>query len=111
MSSAEAEPAVAPAGVGAIKRKIILTGDDQAGVTSLMKAFVALDKREESISQANNNVVVAVSIGGGTVWLALWEKWDDLYYRLRPLLYPGTDAFILCFSVADPWALEGVEER
>ncbi|KAJ1540923.1 hypothetical protein HK405_011005, partial [Cladochytrium tenue] len=59
----------------------------------------------------DNNVVVPVSIGGDTVRLALWERDDDRFDGVRMLLYPGTDAIILCFSVVNRWDLENVEDK
>ncbi len=33
------------------------------------------------------------------------------YDRLRPLAYPQTDVFLVCFSVACPTSLENVREK
>ena len=33
------------------------------------------------------------------------------YDRLRPLVYPQTDVFLVCFSVVDPPSFENVEEK
>ena len=32
------------------------------------------------------------------------------YHRLRPLSYPGTDIFLVCFSVAEPASFKNVKE-
>ncbi|KAJ1564322.1 GTP-binding protein Rho1 [Cladochytrium tenue] len=60
---------------------------------------------------AESDVIVDVSIGDGIVSLSLWAQGHDFYSYVRKLMYLGTDAIILCFSVADPWVLEEVEER
>ena len=33
------------------------------------------------------------------------------YDRLRPLSYPQTDVFLVCFSVVSPASFENVKER
>ncbi len=33
------------------------------------------------------------------------------YDRLRPLTYPETDVFLVCFSVASPASFENVKEK
>jgi GTPase SAR1 family protein len=33
------------------------------------------------------------------------------YDRLRPLSYPQTDVFVLCFSIASPTSLENVASK
>ena len=33
------------------------------------------------------------------------------YDRLRPLSYPGTDVFVVCFSVASRWSFENVTQK
>ena len=43
-----------------------------------------------------------VTIDGQPVHLDIWDtKGHDDYDRLRPLSYPYTDVFVICFSVAD----------
>ena len=44
--------------------------------------------------------------------LALWDTaGQEDYARLRPLSYPDTDVFLLCFSVVDPESLESIAEK
>ena len=33
------------------------------------------------------------------------------YDRLRPLSYPSTDVFLVCFSIANPASFESTKER
>jgi len=40
--------------------------------------------------------------------LNLWDASYDGYDRLRPLMYPETGCFLLCFSVVDPTSLQNV---
>merc|ERR1712216_983036 len=44
------------------------------------------------------------------VQLGLWDTaGQEDYDRLRPLSYPQTDVFLVCFSVVNPTSLENVE--
>jgi len=39
--------------------------------------------------------------------LSIWDTQGQKdYHRLRPLSYPGSDVFVLCFSLTDPGTLE-----
>lgn len=44
--------------------------------------------------------------------LTLWDTaGQDTYDRLRPLTYPMTDVFIVCFSVVDPTSFANVIQK
>jgi len=44
--------------------------------------------------------------------LGLWDTaGSPEFNELRPLSYPGTDAFIICYSIIDPSSLRSVQER
>jgi len=51
-----------------------------------------------------------VMYNGQAVNLQLWDTASqEDYKKLRPLSYPGTDVFLLCFSLVSPTSLENVE--
>jgi small GTP-binding protein len=44
--------------------------------------------------------------------LSLWDTaGGEDYHRLRPLSYPQTDVFLLCFDVTKPQSLEGLRDE
>ena len=52
------------------------------------------------------------TVEGTEVNCEMWDtKGQEDYDRLRPLSYPHTDVFLLCFSVDEPTSLESVKER
>ena len=53
-----------------------------------------------------------VMVDGKPINLGLWYTfgWED-YDRLRPLSYPQTDVFLVCFSVVSPSSFENVKEK
>ena len=51
-------------------------------------------------------------IGGDPMTLALFDTaGQEDYDRLRPLSYPQTDIFLLCFSVVNPTSFYNVKEK
>ena len=40
-----------------------------------------------------------------------WFPGSNEYNTLRPLSYPGTDVFIICFSICDPASYENVRTK
>ncbi len=51
-------------------------------------------------------------IGGDPLVLALFSTaGQEDYDRLRPLSYPQTDVFLLCFSTVNPASFENVREK
>ncbi len=53
-----------------------------------------------------------VMVDGKPVNLGLWDttRQED-YDRLRPLSYPQTDVFVICFSLGHPDSFENVKEK
>ena len=51
-------------------------------------------------------------VDGKTISLGLWDTaGQEDYDRLRPLSYPQTDVFLVCFSVTSPASFENVKEK
>ena len=62
--------------------------------------------------QVFDNYAVTVMIGGEPYTLGLFDTaGQEDYDRLRPLSYPQTDVFLVCFSVVSPSSFENVREK
>ena len=62
--------------------------------------------------QVFDNYAVTVMIGGYPYTLGLFDTaGQEDYVRLRPLSYPQTDVFLVCFSVVSPSSYENVKEK
>jgi GTPase SAR1 family protein len=62
--------------------------------------------------QVFDNYAVTVMIGGEPYTLGLFDTaGQEDYDRLRPLSYPQTDVFLVCFSVISPSSYENVKEK
>ena len=56
-----------------------------------------------------DNYSALVHCDGRQVSLGLWDTaGQEDYDRLRPLSYPQTDVFLVCFSVVSPASLDNV---
>jgi small GTP-binding protein len=65
-----------------------------------------------SLLQVFDNYAVTVMIGGEPYTLGLFDTaGQEDYDRLRPLSYPQTDVFLVCFSVVSPSSFENVKEK
>ncbi|XP_072565823.1 rho-related GTP-binding protein RhoQ isoform X2 [Paramormyrops kingsleyae] len=54
---------------------------------------------------------VSVTVGGKQYLLGLYDTaGQEDYDRLRPLSYPMTDVFLICFSVVNPASFQNVRE-
>lgn len=59
-----------------------------------------------------DNYAVTVMIGDDPYTLGLFDTaGQEDYDRLRPLSYPSTDVFLVCFSVIAPSSFENVREK
>ncbi|WFD01005.1 GTPase Cdc42 [Malassezia yamatoensis] len=70
---------------------------------------------ETSLTNNNpvfDNYAVTVMIGEDPYTLGLFDTaGQEDYDRLRPLSYPQTDVFLVCFSVTSPASFENVREK
>lgn len=91
--------------------KCVLVGDEDVGKTSLLLSYIT-----NSNSAAGLNVFekgsANVVIDGNRITLGLWDTTVEAEFdRLRPLAYPKTDVFIICFSLIEPRSYESVREK
>jgi len=51
-------------------------------------------------------------VDGKTIYLGLWDTaGQEGYDRLRPLSYPQTDVFLICFSITSPNSFTNIEQK
>ena len=92
--------------------KCIVVGDGAVGITCLHIYYTTNAFPKEYILDAFDNYAVNIVIEGKAVNLGLWDTaGQEDYDRLRPLSYPQTDVFLICFSIASPPSLEHVKAK
>ncbi|XP_073697853.1 ras-related C3 botulinum toxin substrate 1-like isoform X2 [Garra rufa] len=92
--------------------KCVVIGDMAAEKTRLLISYITGCFPSELVPTVYDNYSVSVTVDGNLVNLGLWDTaGQEDYDRLRPLSYPQTDVFLICFSLVDPSSLENVREK
>ena len=84
--------------------KCVLVGDFTVGKTCLLESYTTGAYQELIIKMCLvDNYSANLIVDERQVNLGLWDTAAQADYdRLRPLAYPQTDVFLVCFSVVDP---------
>lgn len=96
------------------KRKIkcVLVGDQAVGKTSLAVSYSNDTFPAEYIPTAYDTYNVVVKVDGEPIQVEICDTaGEDELNPLRHLCYPGTDVFMLCFSVVKPSTFESAWTR
>ena len=95
--------------------KCVLVGDGLVGISSLLVTYMTdtfpteLPNTEPTVMENHSKLA---TVGDEHYNLQLCEaSGSEDYDRLRPIMYPGTDVVLVCFSVVDPVSFENIKER
>ena len=92
--------------------KCVVVGDIDAGKTELITRFTTNKRPEEYVPTVFDNYAVTFMINGEPYTLGLFDTTNqEDYDRLRPLSYPQTDVFVMCFSLVSPASFENIRAQ
>ncbi|XP_048033541.1 cell division cycle 42 like 2 isoform X2 [Megalobrama amblycephala] len=86
--------------------KCVVVGDGGVGKTCLLVSFTNKFPSEPTVFDSQ---AVSVTIGGEPYTVRLFDAAGQ--DQLRPLSYPQTDVFLVCFSVVSLSSFENVKEK
>lgn len=92
--------------------KCVLVGDGAVGKTSLVVSYTTNGYPTEYVPTAFDNYRVIVTVDNQPYRLQLCDTaGQDDFDSLIPLCYPGTDVFLLCFSVVSPTSFYNIRDK
>ncbi|GAV53121.1 hypothetical protein ZYGR_0AI04030 [Zygosaccharomyces rouxii] len=101
--------------------KCVLVGDGAVGKTSLLISYTTNSFPQDYIPTVFDNYSTTIVLSEGAAGpdqesqifkLNLWDTaGQEEYDRLRPLSYPQTDIFLVCFSVVERSSLRNVTDK
>lgn len=93
--------------------KCVVVGDGAVGKTCALVSYTTNNFPSDYIPTVFDNFATnIVRKNGQPVAVSLWDTaGQEDYDRLRPLAYPQTDVFLMCFSVVQPASYENVRHK
>ncbi|KAG4101502.1 rho family small GTP binding protein cdc42 [Neocallimastix lanati (nom. inval.)] len=92
--------------------KCVVVGDGAVGKTCLLISYTTNVFPMDYVPTVFDNYAVTVIISNEPYTLGLFDTaGQEDYDRLRPLSYPQTDVFLICFSVVSPTSFVNVKEK
>ena len=89
--------------------KLIVVGDTFVGKTSLLESYTGGELPNSCHPTVFDYYTANRTVDGRQVNLNLCDTADqEDFDRLRPLSYPGTSVFLICYSVDNAESLENV---
>ena len=92
--------------------KVVVVGDGSVGKTSLLITYSTDSFPDEYIPTIFDNYTFKRKFKDKFVELNLWDTAGTVDHdHLRPMAYPQTDVFLLCFDLTSKTSLENIKSK
>ncbi|KAF7407351.1 hypothetical protein HZH66_001888 [Vespula vulgaris] len=92
--------------------KITAVGDGMVGKTCMLITYTTKKFPTEYVPTVFDNYADIIRLDSQEFDITLWDTaGQEDYERLRPLSYPNTDCFLLCFSISARSSYENVASK
>ncbi|XP_017879420.1 ras-like GTP-binding protein RhoL, partial [Ceratina calcarata] len=92
--------------------KITTIGDGTVGKTCMLITYTTNAFPSEYVPTIFDNYAGTICVDGQQFDMTLWDTaGQEDYERIRPLSYPNTDCFLVCFSVNSRNSYENVANK
>jgi len=92
--------------------KCVVVGDTAVGKTCMLISYTSNSFPEEHIPTVFDTYNANMNMDGQPITLRLFDTaGQEVYDRLRPLSYPMTDVFLVCFAVNSKPSFDSVKSK
>lgn len=92
--------------------KVTTIGDGTVGKTCMLITYTTDEFPSEYVPTVFDNYAGSIHVDEQKYDMTLWDtSGQEDYERIRPLSYPNTDCFLICFSVNSRHSYENVANK
>ncbi|XP_078615509.1 rho-related protein racA-like isoform X1 [Branchiostoma floridae x Branchiostoma japonicum] len=98
--------------MAALNLKLVIVGDGGVGKSCLLITYNTESFPSEYVPTVFDNYCRSITVDGTPCNMAFWDTaGQEDYDRLRPLSYPQTDIFLMCFDISNRASFENISEK